>query len=266
MSEKLRVAVIGAGQIANSAHIPAWKSTEGVEIVAVVDNRENVAEITAKRYNIPNVYKDYKVMLEEIKPDIVSVCTPNNFHKPCAIAALEAGAHVLCEKPLSVSEKDAREMYDVAHRCGKYQMASQSMRFDTRTKAAKALYDTGIVGDPYYVQANLVRRRGIPKWGFFHMKEYNTAGPGFDLGVHVLDLLLWFMGSPAPISVSGRNYEKSFFTGGNCFQKNPRNRLLVPASLCRFTYRCWNGCGTDHAFFCISDRFYGSSSFTGNKS
>lgn len=208
MSEKLRVAVIGAGQIANSAHIPAWKSTEGVEIVAVVDNRENVAEITAKRYNIPNVYKDYKVMLEEIKPDIVSVCTPNNFHKPCAIAALEAGAHVLCEKPLSVSEKDAREMYDVAHRCGKYLMASQSMRFDTRTKAAKALYDTGIVGDPYYVQANLVRRRGIPKWGFFHMKEYNTAGPGFDLGVHVLDLLLWFMGSPAPISVSGRNYEK----------------------------------------------------------
>lgn len=209
MERKLRVALIGAGQIANSAHIPAWQHQQAeAELVAIADNRGDVAATSAARYQIPHSYLDYHEMLQKEQPDIVSVCTPNNLHKPCTLDALRAGAHVLCEKPLSISEQDAREMYAEAHRLGKQLMVSQSMRFEADVQAAKALYDTGVVGEPYYAQGSFMRRRGIPKWGFFHMKEYNTAGPGFDLGVHILDMLLWVLGSPKPISVTGQNYQK----------------------------------------------------------
>lgn len=204
--KKTRVAVIGTGMIANAAHIPAWRDIPEVEIVAVADNREQAARETAQRYGIPGCYTDYNEMLAQEKPDVVSVCTPNRMHKDAAIAALKAGAHVLCEKPLSVSEQDAREMFDVAHSCGRILMANQTMRFDPNVQAAKAFYDAGLVGRPYFVEANIIRRRGIPKWGFFHMEEYNAAGPGFDIGVHVLDSLLWIMGAPKVEAVSGQAF------------------------------------------------------------
>lgn len=209
MNQKFRVAVVGTGMIANAAHIPAWRDlSDEVEIVAVVDNREQAAKETAQRYGIPEYFTDYNVMLEKIKPDIVSVCTPNCYHKNVTIAALEAGANVLCEKPLSTSEENAKEMYTVAKKCGKVLYANQSMRFDPNVQAAKAFYDSGVVGAPYFVEANIIRRRGIPKWGFFHMKEHNAAGPGFDIGVHVLDAMLWILGAPKVLSVSGKTYRE----------------------------------------------------------
>jgi len=207
--KKYKVAVIGTGMIANAAHIPAWKDIpDRVEIVAVADDRDNVAQETATRYGIPQAFKDYKQMLAKVKPDVVSVCTPNMYHKAASIAALEAGAHVLCEKPVSVCEKDAKEMYAVAEKVGKVLYANQTMRFSEFTQAAKAFYDAGYVGSPYYVEASAVRRRGIPKWGFFHMKEHNAWGPGFDIGVHVLDSLLWILGNPKVLAVSGKTYQE----------------------------------------------------------
>lgn len=206
---KLKVAIIGTGMIANAAHIPAWKDlADQVQIVAVADDREQAARETARRHGIPNHYTDYQKMLEAEKPDIVSVCTPNRFHKPAAIAALRAGAHVLCEKPLSASAADAKEMYDEARACGKLLCANQTMRFDPNVLAAKAFYDAGAVGRPYFVEANIIRRRGIPKWGFFHIAEYNAAGPGFDIGVHILDAILWILGAPKVLAVSGQTYRE----------------------------------------------------------
>jgi predicted dehydrogenase len=193
--------------IANAAHIPAWLDiADTVEIVAVADDRDNIAQETAQRYGIPKFYKDYQDLLAKEKPDIVSVCTPNVYHKAATIASLEAGAHVLCEKPLSVSEADAVEMYAAAEKAGKLLYANQTMRFGDSIIAAKAFYDAGYVGTPYYIEASAVRRRGIPKWGFFHMKEHNAWGPGFDIGVHVLDAMLWIVGAPKVQSVSGKAY------------------------------------------------------------
>ena len=207
MGAKFKVAVIGNGMIANAAHIPAWKDIpDKVEIVAVADNREIAAKETAERYGIPGAYADYREMLEKARPDIVSVCTPNCYHKEAAIAALKAGAHVLCEKPISTSEANAAEMYRVAEECGKTLYVSQTMRFDPKVLAAKKFYDEGLIGRAYFVEANLIRRRGIPKWGFFHMKEHNAAGPGYDLGVHIVDSLLWILGSPKAVSACGATY------------------------------------------------------------
>ena len=209
MSNKYKVAIIGAGFIANVAHIPAWRSLAcDVEIVALVDVRKETAEETAKRHSIPYWFDNVEEMLDKIKPDIVSVTTPNRFHKECTTAALEAGAHVMCEKPLTVKEEDGREMYATARRCGKMLFVSQTARFGAGTLAAKALYDEGYVGTPYFGEANIVRRRGVPRWGFFHMKEHNEGGPGYDLGVHALDTILWIMGSPSVVSVSGKAYSE----------------------------------------------------------
>lgn len=209
MSGKLRAAIIGGGYIANMGHIPAWRSlASDVEIVALADVRAQTAKETADRHGIPNHFDDYGVMLEKMKPDIVSVATPNVYHRPATIAALEAGAHVCCDKPLGISEREGREMYATARRCGKLLFTCQTGRFGLGAMAAKALYDEGYVGIPYFAETNIVRRRGVPKWGLFHMKEHNAAGPGFDLGVHALDTILWMIGSPPVVSVSGKSYSE----------------------------------------------------------
>ena len=206
---KLRVSVVGNGMIANAAHIPAWRDIpEDVEVVGVADIREHAARETADRWDIPHVYGDYQIMLDELQPDIVSVCTPNVYHKRVTIAALESGAHVLCEKPIATNVADAEEMYRTADRVGRKLMVSQTIRWVDNTMAAKRVADSGQLGEIYYAEASFLRRRGVPSWGFFHMKEHNAGGPACDLGVHFVDSLMWIMGNPKPTAVSGKTYLK----------------------------------------------------------
>jgi predicted dehydrogenase len=206
---KLKVAVIGTGMIANYAHIPAWKAlADDVEVVGVADILEERAVLTAKHYDVPRAYGDWRKMLDEVKPDLVSVCTPNVYHKAPTIGALKAGAHVCCEKPITISTADAEEMYDVAEAAGRELFITQTIRFTNSAFAAKEFADAGKLGEMYYAETAMYRRRGIPKWGVFHMKEHNAGGPVYDLGVHLLDLLNWVMGNPKITAVSGMTYTK----------------------------------------------------------
>ena len=202
--KKYRVAIIGTGMIANIAHIPSWKAmASDVEIVAAADVWEERVNKVGEVQNIPNVYSDWQKMLDEIKPDIVSVCTPNVYHKAPTIAALKSGAHVVCEKPITVSTADAEEMYDVAESVGKELFISQTTRFTNEAFAAKSFVEAGKMGNMYYAETAWFRRRGVPTWGVFHMKEHNAGGPIYDLGVHMLDLIIWVMGNPKIVAVSG---------------------------------------------------------------
>ena len=202
--KKYRVAVIGTGMIANAAHIPAYKYLkDDFEIVACADPRKEAAEETALRHGIPKVYTDPYKMLEEVHPDFVSVCTPNRFHVEYAIAALKAGAHVFSEKPLALRRKDAEAAYAAADAAGKHLFVTQSIRFMSNYAAAKELIDTGVIGDPYFADIALTRRRGIPKWGMFHIKDASVGGCFCDLGVHVTDFLMYATGNPKLKSVSG---------------------------------------------------------------
>ncbi len=202
---KYKVAVIGAGMIANAAHIPAWKNLgEDVEVVGVADMRLTAAEETARRYNLPHAYSDPQKLLDELNPDIVSVCTPNISHQTWSIAALKAGAHVLCEKPIAVAYADALEMFAAADANGRQFYPSQSMRFIKPFWAAHDIAAAGRLGEVYHAEVSASRRRGIPSWGFFHMKEYNAGGPVCDLGVHLLDSLYWIIGNPRVVSVSAK--------------------------------------------------------------
>jgi len=207
--QSFKVAVIGTGMIANAAHIPAWKALAGdAEVVGVADVREEAARETAHRYEIPRAYADPQQMLNELQPDIVSVCTPNAYHKQWTLAALKSGAHVLCEKPIAVSYADALEMYQAAESLGKVLSVSQSLRFMNVFSAGREMAVAGRLGEIYYAEINSIRRRGIPKWGFFHMKKHNAGGPVCDLGVHTLDAVLWIMGNPKVKAVSGMTYMK----------------------------------------------------------
>jgi len=206
---KLKVGVIGTGMIATAGHIPAWKSLEDdVEIVAVADILEDRAKLVAKTEGIPHAYGDWQKMLKEVDLDIVSVCTPNAYHKEQTIAALQAGAHVLCEKPVATSAADAEAMFQTADAADRVLLVGQSLRFTNRSRAAKEIMDSGRLGEVYFAETFFLRRRGIPKWGQFHMKKHSGGGPIYDLGVHAIDLLYWLLGNPAVLAVSGATYTK----------------------------------------------------------
>lgn len=203
---KRRVAVIGCGMIANSAHFPALnilRAQGEVEVVGVADIREQAARETAERHNVPKWYLDPQQMLDELKPDFVAVCTPNMYHKKWTIAALRAGADVACEKPIAVSLRDAEEMWAVAEETGHHLFPCQCMRWRNYMQRSKELVDAGELGDIYFSDIEFIRRIGIPTWGMFHMKEHNFGGPFCDLGVHLIDSLLWIVGDPKVVSVSG---------------------------------------------------------------
>ena len=207
--KKLRVAVVGAGMIGNAAHIPAWKNlTEDIEVVGVADVSEERARQTADRYDIPHASGNWSEMLAKLSPDVVSVCTPNVYHRAVTEAALKGGAHVLCEKPIATSYADAVAMYDTALAAGRTLMVSQTVRFSGNMMAAKEIAAAGRLGEMYYAETSALRRRGIPKWGMFHMKEHNAGGPVYDLGVHMIDALFWIMGNPKAVAVSGMTYRK----------------------------------------------------------
>ena len=197
-----KVCIISCGMITNSAHIPAYKNfPEDYEITAVCDVFLQAAKETAERHNIPNYYTDAEEMLKEQKPDIVSVCVPNCLHKEYTMLALNYGCNVMCEKPLAFTYKDAVEMFELAEKKGKILMACQSMRFTPDRLAAKKMIDSGETGEIVYGEFSRIRRRGIPTWGKFHIKEFSGGGAFVDIGVHMIDAVLWLMGNPKLKSV-----------------------------------------------------------------
>ncbi len=219
----IRVALIGAGMIASSAHIPAYRHRGDIfEIVAVFDAFEASAKATAENNGIDSWYTDAGKMLSEVKPELVSVCVPNSFHKEYVMMALEAGCHVLCEKPLAFTYRDAVEMYDLAQKQGKLLVACQSMRYTPDRLAAKAYIDAGQVGDIYYADFSRIRRRGIPTWGRFHMKASSCGGALVDIGVHMLDAMLWLMGNPKVASVTASCSKNHAFETGDLVSSGAR--------------------------------------------
>ena len=200
----LKVAIIGTGMIDGSAHIPAYRSCSDVfSVEAVVDINETAARNTATQCGIPRWFTDCVQMLETVKPDLVSVCVPNAFHKQYIRLALEHGVHVLCEKPVAVTYADAVELYNLAEKQGILLMACQTMRYTPDRLALKKFIQDGHVGDIYHAEFSRIRRRGIPFWGTFHMKKFSCGGAMIDIGVHMLDAMLWLMGNPAVESVTG---------------------------------------------------------------
>jgi predicted dehydrogenase len=202
----LKVGIIGSGSIARNAHVPGYRAQKDAEITAVCDVIPGRAEAFAKEFQIPRAYDSYLEMLASEPLDVVSVCTPNFAHHDTAIAALNTGLHVLCEKPIAMNLAEAREMVAAAHRHKRVLQIGLHWRFTSEAQLLKRMIDAGELGQIYYGEATCLRRRGIPSWGVFTQKELQGGGALIDIGVHTLDHTMWLMGNPRPVSVVGATY------------------------------------------------------------
>ena len=198
----LQVAVIGVGGIAR-LHLPGWEASGHAEVVAGCDINEEVLSRWGQLHDIHKLETDPAQLFSDPDIDIIDICTPNNYHAPLAIAALDAGKHVLCEKPLAPTPAGIREMIAARDRSGKLLMTAQHHRFSGISKTMKAEIEAGALGDVYHARSWMLRRAGIPARPGFVMKEHSSGGPCIDIGVHILDLTLWFMGNPEPVAVTG---------------------------------------------------------------
>lgn len=209
MPKRLRVGIIGVGGIARGAHIPGYlAASDRAELVACADVNEERARQVAAEFGIAHAFGDYRTMLAEIELDAVSVCTPNKFHAPATLAALEAGCHVLCEKPPALTAGEARAMAAKASEVGKVLTFGLHFRFTSEVQALKRAIDGGELGFVYAARIDAVRRRGIPGWGVFTNKELQGGGPVIDIGVHMLDTAMYLMGYPKPVQVLAKTYRE----------------------------------------------------------
>jgi len=203
---KLRVGVVGLG--IGRVHLTGYQSHPNVEIAAVADPDAARRRDVGDEFGVRRRYETAEAMLAAEHLDIVSVCTPNKYHCPLTLAALEAGCHVLCEKPMAMNAGEARTMLGAAENAGRRIMIDFAFRFTQQSWALKQQVDTGILGDIYFARTVWHRRRGMPKFGgWFGRKALAGGGPLIDLGVHRLDLALWLMGYPKPVWVMGSTYD-----------------------------------------------------------
>ncbi len=203
MSErKLRVGIIGAGGIAG-VHCSGWKTIPEAELVAITDIHQDTAAKRAQEFGIPSVEISGKNLLARKDIDVVDIVVPNRFHKPYTVAALKAGKHVLCEKPLALSVREVDAMIAASESSGKKLMCAQHMRFQPDSMALKAYLQAHPIGEVYYARAWYNRRRLLPCTPGFMYQKNAGGGCCIDVGVHVLDLALHLMGNFEPVSVSG---------------------------------------------------------------
>ena len=207
--EKVKVAVIGCGTIANGQHIPAYLKNEQVEIVYFCDILPDRAQAAVEKYGCGTAVTDYKAVLADPQIDAVSVCTPNNMHAVIAIAALEAGKHVLCEKPAGRTLNEVLAMQEAQHRTGKILNIGVVNRFNDQVNRIRQYILDGRLGDVYHVYLSFRSHRSIPGLGgAFTTKEIAGGGVLVDWGVHFLDLVMYCTGDPKPLTVSGETFSK----------------------------------------------------------
>jgi predicted dehydrogenase len=217
----LKAGFVGCGGIANQKHFPAiQKLSEKVHMVAFCDILVERAQQAARQYGVPDagIYVDYREMLKDASIDVIYVLTPNVSHSVITVDALEAGKHVLCEKPMAINAAEAQKMLDAAKRTGKKLTIGYQNRFRAASQQLFKACHNGELGDIYLAKAHAVRRKGVPTWGVFPDKSKQGGGPLIDIGTHALDLTLWMMDNYKPKLVVGSTYQKlNDNPGGNMF-------------------------------------------------
>lgn len=209
--KKLKIGFVGCGGIAFSKHFPALaKLKDKVELVAFCDLIKDRAEKGKKEYGDDGakVYTDYVELLKDKSIDVIHVLTPNISHSEITVAALEAGKHVMCEKPMAINSAEAQRMIDAAKSTGKKLTIGYQNRFRSDSLETKAACESNELGEIYYSKAHAIRRRGVPTWGVFPDKAKQGGGPLIDIGTHALDLTLWFMDNYRVKTVFGSTYQK----------------------------------------------------------
>jgi predicted dehydrogenase len=201
MSDPVRVAVVGAGSIAQVAHLPVLRKVAGVEIAAICDNDLSKAQALGARFDVREAYDDIEEVLKYSRPDAVVICTPNHLHEIHVAAALSAGVHVLCERPLSLSYEGVERVLKAAERYGKRVMVGMNHRFRTDVQAVRGFLAGGelgmidmIRGGWFTFQPTAARQQ----LGWRLRRAEAGGGAMLDLGLPLIDLGLWLAGWPIP--------------------------------------------------------------------
>jgi len=210
MAKLIKVGIIGCGGIANGKHMPSLAKVADCEMVAFCDIVPERAEAAKEKFGTPDAktYTDYKELLKDSEIDVVHVCTPNRSHSFITVDALEAGKHVMCEKPMAINSAEAKKMLDAAKRTGKKLTIGYQTRFRDDSQFLKKEVEDGTFGDIYYARAISLRRRAVPTWGVFLNEYEQGGGPLIDIGTHALDLTLWLMNNYKPKYCVGTTYHK----------------------------------------------------------
>ena len=210
MAKIIRVGIIGCGGIANGKHMRSLAKVADCEMVAFCDIIPERAEKALADFGAPGAkaYTDYKELLKDPTIDVVHVCTPNRSHSFITVDALEAGKHVMCEKPMAINSAEAKKMLDAAKRTGKKLSIGYQTRFRDDSQYLKQEVEDGTFGDIYYARAISLRRRAVPTWGVFLNEYEQGGGPLIDIGTHALDLTLWLMNNYKPKYCVGTTYHK----------------------------------------------------------
>ena len=201
----MKVAIIGCGGM-GQFHASLISEMKDFEIVAFVDVDVDKAKLLAKKYGVSKYYKNWQDAVRDEEVEGVIICTPVKFHKEIAVGALEAGKHVLCEKPPAMNAGEAEEMADVAKSSGRVLMYAFQYRFYNTSQQIRELVREGCLGEVYRVRIHYLRTYGIPN-GWFRLRKFAGGGPLIDCGVHFLDLVYWICGRPKPVSAFGKAYK-----------------------------------------------------------
>lgn len=204
---RLRVGVIGTGQWARAAHLPAFSTMPEVELVAVAGVERPEAEAAARQFGVSQVFDSGLELIELARPDLVSIVTPDDCHVPDAQAALAAGLHVLCEKPLAVTVADARRLAEqAATSTGRTKMGF-TLRYAPSVIRLRELVNEGAIGTPQLVKAFQQNGQFLDPNKPFHWKmDGSRTGGGaiVEYGIHTLDLMRWILGEMTRVSATGR--------------------------------------------------------------
>ncbi|MBW7882229.1 MAG: Gfo/Idh/MocA family oxidoreductase, partial [Caldilineaceae bacterium] len=189
MNKPFKVAMIGTGGIARW-HMPGWQASEYAEVVAAADINGPVLQDFGRTFGISRLTIDVNEVLSDPEIDIIDICTPNRLHTPLVLAALDAGKHVICEKPLAPTPDEIRQMIEARDRAGKLLMTAQHFRFKASAQSMKREIESGALGDIYHARAWMLRRNGLIPTSTFVRRELSGGGSCIDIGVHILDLTL----------------------------------------------------------------------------
>lgn len=198
---KLRVGIIGCGFIGR-VHHEHYASFDDVEVVAACEIDPSIRKQWEADHGLP-MYEKWQDMLKKHEFDLISVCTPNYAHYKPTIGALETGCHVFCEKPLAMNATEGQKMLDKAREVGKELTIAYQHRFEPSVAMIKRAVEAGSLGEIMVGKVHAMRRRGIPNWGVFGQKEKQGGGPMIDIGVHVIEMCHYAMGTPKPVAASG---------------------------------------------------------------
>ncbi len=216
--KKLRAAVIGCGAIGHFCHIPGYANNKSCDLVALVDPSTKNRKSACEKFNVERGYKDIDQLFKKEELDVVSVCSPNAFHASNAITALNNGCHVLCEKPLCLTMKEAATLKRAAKKAGTIFMVAFSHRFNQGNIKARRAIDNGKIGKPFMIRLRFAHEGPMAGWAmtdWFYKPEKAGGGALFDMGIHAIDLASYYMGTIKKVNAMTGTLEKKISLDDN---------------------------------------------------